>query len=353
MINDTSVLDYEASWINSLTPTIVVKPQQPLNVAQWGSSSTLTAYLHFYATGCTPGSSYFIHVISHVCYDVCPTGTVNILYKCYPCSYDCTTCTSLTFDIAQGVRSTCLTCNSVNYRTMLSNKCVCVNSTYFDDGYSAACRTCPSVNSATITCQFTLQSNRSSSFYASLFAGDWSVTVIPLFTSLSCTPGYVIHNNLCKTCAQAMPYCTACTNGSSCTTCTSPALKSNDGKCYLCSLTRCTMCSLDNVCSQCSAGYIPNANGSACVVEPCNTSCTCGGFVLPLVNGSCSTLCGDGIKAGTEQCDDGNLLNSDGCSSLCVTEGCSQNCSCMGYSFPLVNGSCTTTCGDGYVSGAE
>lgn len=31
-------------------------------------------------------------------------------------------------------------------------------------------------------------------------------------------------------------------------------------------------------------------------------------------------VCGDGIKAGTEACDDGNLLNGDGCSALCTIE---------------------------------
>ncbi len=31
-------------------------------------------------------------------------------------------------------------------------------------------------------------------------------------------------------------------------------------------------------------------------------------------------VCGNGTKEGTEQCDDGNLANGDGCSSLCTTE---------------------------------
>jgi cysteine-rich repeat protein len=32
--------------------------------------------------------------------------------------------------------------------------------------------------------------------------------------------------------------------------------------------------------------------------------------------------CGDGVKAGNEQCDDGNILNNDGCSSTCKLEAC-------------------------------
>ena len=39
--------------------------------------------------------------------------------------------------------------------------------------------------------------------------------------------------------------------------------------------------------------------------------------MMPVVNGSCSTLCGDGVKAGLEECDDGNTVSLDGCSSTC------------------------------------
>ena len=34
----------------------------------------------------------------------------------------------------------------------------------------------------------------------------------------------------------------------------------------------------------------------------------------------CSEICGDGLNLGEHECDDGNLLDGDGCSSLCVIE---------------------------------
>ncbi len=44
-----------------------------------------------------------------------------------------------------------------------------------------------------------------------------------------------------------------------------------------------------------------------------------------------SSVCGNGIKEGNEACDDGNTINGDGCSSLCITEiptGCTSNSQC-------------------------
>ena len=35
----------------------------------------------------------------------------------------------------------------------------------------------------------------------------------------------------------------------------------------------------------------------------------------------CSTTCGDGVKAGTEECDDGNTVSGDLCSSTCRFSG--------------------------------
>ncbi|CAD8079606.1 unnamed protein product [Paramecium sonneborni] len=48
-------------------------------------------------------------------------------------------------------------------------------------------------------------------------------------------------------------------------------------------------------------------------------------------------ICGDGIKKSTEECDDGNTLNGDGCSKQCKIE---IGYSCMGIT-------CSSICGDG------
>lgn len=49
----------------------------------------------------------------------------------------------------------------------------------------------------------------------------------------------------------------------------------------------------------------------------------------------CVSVCGDGIKAGNEECDDLNNNNGDGCSSLCtIEEGYSCQNTCITKSYP-------------------
>ena len=61
--------------------------------------------------------------------------------------------------------------------------------------------------------------------------------------------------------------------------------------------------------------------------------------------GTPAARCGDGVKAGTETCDDGNTTNGDGCSSSCSVEA---GFNCTGS--PSI---CGTACGDGVRAGAE
>lgn len=104
---------------------------------------------------------------------------------------------------------------------------------------------------------------------------------------------------------------------------------------------------------------------SSCVDDPCDPYCQtqidtaigivfpglgindAGGLqVVPSTGDAGVTACGNGALGGTEQCDDGNTANGDGCSSSCRIE--------LGYKCPAPGSPCsTTTCGDGVVEGAE
>ena len=64
----------------------------------------------------------------------------------------------------------------------------------------------------------------------------------------------------------------------------------------------------------------PCHNGGTCADGINAFTCTCApGFGGPTCD---ATTCGDGIRAGAEQCDDGNLNNSDGCLSTCQAAVC-------------------------------
>jgi large repetitive protein len=93
---------------------------------------------------------------------------------------------------------------------------------------------------------------------------------------------------------------------------------------------------------QCDDGNTLSGDGcsSTCQVEA-GYQCT----GQPSVCTPIPAVCGNGIVEPGEQCDDGNLVSGDGCSSTCQVEPGYQ---CVGQ--PSV---CVTSCGDGIVAGAE
>ncbi|CAD8194238.1 unnamed protein product [Paramecium pentaurelia] len=99
----------------------------------------------------------------------------------------------------------------------------------------------------------------------------------------------------------------------------------------------------------------------------CNT-CLNSGYKTVTGSYKCSTICGDGLRISntfeTEQCDDGNLIGNDGCSSTCqwqcqpspICTTCSNNlCSVCGSGYTLIStkNKCVPICGDGIVKTSE
>lgn len=64
----------------------------------------------------------------------------------------------------------------------------------------------------------------------------------------------------------------------------------------------------------------------------------------------CQTVCGDGILAGEELCDDGNTDDGDGCSSTCAIE---DGWTCSGEPSECSDTPPAATCGDGVVQAGE
>ncbi len=87
----------------------------------------------------------------------------------------------------------------------------------------------------------------------------------------------------------------------------------------------------------CDDGNLLNGDG-------CTSQCTVEAqWNCPLFGQPCTAVCGDGVKKGQEECDDGNTASNDGCSSMCKVE---VGWSCFG---PV----CSTVCGDSRVVGSE
>ncbi len=88
--------------------------------------------------------------------------------------------------------------------------------------------------------------------------------------------------------------------------------------------------------------------------DGCSSSCTVEyGYTCTGAEGvgsTCMTTCGDGKKAASEACDDGNLNNNDGCSNMCAIEG-GWSCNHPQASFSV----CTRdmNCGDGFIGTGE
>lgn len=142
----------------------------------------------------------------------------------------------------------------------------------------------------------------------------------------------------------SIPFCAECASLADCLFCDrnlshfyNPNFTSISDMCLPCTLSECVECFNLFECSVCnqSNSYFLNTSDLLCYIcnisncLECNTLTTClicdtsNLFFLVPATGQCMTappICGDNIFLPPEACDDGNLDNNDGCSSLCTVE---------------------------------
>jgi fibro-slime domain-containing protein len=96
-------------------------------------------------------------------------------------------------------------------------------------------------------------------------------------------------------------------------------------------------------------------DGNAVAGDGCGVTCQLEpGWSCPIVGAACvAKACGDGILAGSEQCDDGNTSSGDGCNSSCRIES-GYACGSNQWHPSTPSTHCyQTVCGDGHKEGTE
>ena len=94
-------------------------------------------------------------------------------------------------------------------------------------------------------------------------------------------------------------------------------------------------------------------DGNTVANDGCSATCTVeNGYTCPAPGVKCQAAkCGDGVHAGLEQCDDGNSTAGDGCSATCTLE---QGSACVDSTTSPVFSQChKTVCGDSVIEGFE
>jgi cysteine-rich repeat protein len=271
-------------------------------------------------------------------YFLSSTGTCNLIPVCPDLGSGCLNCTL-------GTPNVCAVCDAANNfiaSTTFPGLCECIVTLYFDGTACVNCNT--TLSPACTDCvSSTLCLACSGNF--TLFQGD-----------CICKPQYYLATaGQCLSCPIG---CLQCNNASVCLICDtnnnftliSSVCQCNSGLflqntacvpcgampgCITCNTLGCTGCDAifgftlnptTSIC-ECNFGFFVN---SMIVCEACtqlgclnclsNTNCIqCDTTLFVLVNGTCEDICGDGIVY-TVACDDGNLVNGDGCSSTCTVE---------------------------------
>jgi cysteine-rich repeat protein len=227
-----------------------------------GLNTTWLAYVYSYAVfpfiTCTVPSFPYLNLTDGYCYARCSrlqyVGSARV---CSSCRFDCLTCYNST---------RCSSCNLTNRYLEPSNLSCLPKEGYYESNdftpftCTPPCRTC--LNNGTF-CTSCLTNT-------SLFFG----------------------NNSCLLCSYLLEGCDTC-NSTYCFTCLSPY--------RLVTALYCNLPCRDSNCAVCS-----NANTSFCYT--CNTR-----YFRANPAGLCVATCGDGYVQSSEQCDDGNDIQHDGC----------------------------------------
>ncbi|CAD8198174.1 unnamed protein product [Paramecium octaurelia] len=243
---------------------------------------------------------------------VCKDGYFWLDNGCQQCDETCQTC----FLKSQN----CISCQPQSNRILLNNKCLCQNG-YFLNEFNV-CQTCNSEEGKIIkSCK-----------YKNCPDSQWTY-------GEECDDGNDTSRDGCSNCIIDKYY-----------SCLNTILEQSI--CFQCPQ-YCELCNEDDanklVCKKCQSGYFVESN----ICNKCNDKCkecadsssnclscrfvqndqkqcklceSMDGYYSDYKNNLCYSKCGDGIKSKEEECDDGNIIDFDGCNQNCRKE---QNYVCQ------------------------
>lgn len=280
----------------------------------------------------------FLHSNLSVCYNEIPSdyflfdNLTNIVKKCDTFIPNCETCK---YD-SQINQSTCFECSQkyLLFPPNKTNQYACVEDCpiEFRKDLLNICRKCEVENCSkcdndSSKCERCLPNK-----YLINSSNESCLDYVP---SKNYYISHIIHNNITNEstytislCNYSLPNCLECSNSTHCTKCEENLILNKNGKCKRNCPTNSFFDQSNENCEKCPLNCSGCFNKTSCKLcapdfyslnDSCMNCSLTQGF-MP----NCSEICGDGILFDTiksgHQCDDGNLIDGDGCSSKCQIE---------------------------------
>lgn len=212
----------------------------------------------------------------------------------------------------------CASCTQ-EFSLQSGNGCICLNG-YFDSDSSDAILNCQPCNADCFSCYGSGSSKCITCADSSLVAYKGSC-----YYSFCPSGTYEDSGRVCTNCNAACESCTdsgadkclECNNGYiqegvNCLSLNCPTgeyLSPQDGNCYSCT-EYCSVCDISSLCNQCDSTFVLGDD----------KKCRCSYEGYSIQSGFCKEICGDGINKGQVECDDGNIIDGDGCNINCEIE---------------------------------
>ncbi|CAK94557.1 unnamed protein product (macronuclear) [Paramecium tetraurelia] len=254
---------------------------------------------------------------------ICQDGYYWSISECQLCHTNCLTC--------QETSIKCLSCDLSLNKILQNDQCVCTSNYYLSD--ENTCTTCDSEQGkVTESCKYKNCNDLVWTYGED--CDDGNQIIGDGCSNCKIDNNYICANTIMQIslCYQCSQFCISCqqnsiTKLSECVKCKS-GYYLNENLCQICDK-QCKECeSNPQNCTSCRFLQLSSQRCKLCESKQ--------GYYSDYSINTCYTKCGDSIVADSEQCDDGNQINGDGCSNKCLIEKkfICQNDVCITPNYP-------------------